>query len=202
MAVIPVLSAVPILEVRLTGLVCTLASPGAWLGIEIAGAIAATAALRALGAELAGASSGLLMLLISTPNNAPSALSFGFGLDSGAFSFSFSIFRRFCSISAAAVMLVVPKTDEATILGDNGDGDFLRVLPVMDGLEISGDLRRFRGLDGFRNLLASIALVEFAMSSDGVVDERAWGAAVVAVVCGKAGRSAVVVSAMKMYGRE
>ena len=120
------------------------------------GAMAATASLIVCGSVVVGASSGLLMLSLSVPKSAPSALSCGFGLVPGKFCFSTSILRRFCSISAAAVNLADPNANGVTIFGDTGDGDFVRSVSVRVARDISGDRRRFRGLDdGFRNLLAS-----------------------------------------------
>jgi hypothetical protein len=126
----------------LVGLVCWLPSASSLCGMEICGAIAAKGSLTTFAATLTGASCGLLMPLDCAPIRSPSALDCGFSLVWRACSFSFSMRMRFCAAISAAP---VSSADEGkdTDFGDTGEGDRW---PCM-----SGDLRRFRGLEGFRN---------------------------------------------------
>ena len=158
----------------LTGLVCRLVSPCAWLGIDSTGAIDAIVALRLVAAV--GASDSLLIPLPCAPKSVPRAAVCGLGLCCLACSLSNSIFRFFCSdISAAAVNSTGEVSGDKIDFGENWDGDLPRLAIVTEADRgLPGFLGRLRGFAGLRKAPAS------------AVDERFVGEAVEEGVLGRA----------------
>lgn len=94
------------------------------------------------------------MLLFGWSISASSALVCGLGLCCLESSFSYSIFRFFCSaISAAAVSCNGEASGDNAAFGDVDPSSFPRAG------EVSRDLGRLRGFAGFRKLPASAARV-------------------------------------------
>ena len=190
------LSAVPKLDI-LTGLVCKLLSPWERCGIEMVGAIAATAAFTVFTAS--GASWSRLMPLMGLPpKRALKALRCGFGLCCWAKSLS-SNFRFFCSaISAAAVSTTGEFMGDNSDLGEVSVGDLRMLIP--DGCSVFGLAicrGRFRGFAGSRNsrVTALLGAVAGDAMDDGVGGSTADGSEAVLRVGG--GGAAVDGSAME-----